>query len=175
MKKYRVLVLLALLFLLPVGLAKLILDKQWYTGGVTNQGQLVTPPLQAQWLAKAETWQLIYWLPEHCHKQCEAALFHLKQVPIAVGAYQERVKSQVLLAPHRQVTIPIGLSYYHSDKAQASLFDKTRFGFNALYIVDPLGNVMMAYPLETEQKAIVAQGKGILKDLKRLLKVSKIG
>jgi hypothetical protein len=49
------------------------------------------------------------------------------------------------------------------------------FGMNAIYIADPLGNVMMAYPLVTGQAEILAQGKDVLRDLKRLLKLSRIG
>jgi hypothetical protein len=37
-----------------------------------------------------------------------------------------------------------------------------------VFVVDPLGNLMMRYGLD-------AQTKGILKDMKRLLKVSQIG
>ena len=37
-----------------------------------------------------------------------------------------------------------------------------------IYLIDPLGNVMMSYPKD-------ATAKGMQKDLKRLLKVSKIG
>ena len=37
-----------------------------------------------------------------------------------------------------------------------------------IYLIDPLGNVMMCYPK-------TATAKGMKKDLKRLLKVSRIG
>ncbi|WP_305403018.1 cytochrome oxidase [Photobacterium leiognathi] len=179
MKKYQVLVLLGVMFLLPVVLAKVILNQNWYTGGVTNRGELLTPPISAQWLAKPETWQLVYWLPQQCDEGCEGALFHLQQIPIAVGAYQDRVQSVLLVAPQNQI-LPTpqsltGIERYNSDDSELHPFENSEYGFNAVYIADPHGNVMMAYPLETEQQAILTQGKDILKDLKRLLKVSKIG
>jgi hypothetical protein len=37
-----------------------------------------------------------------------------------------------------------------------------------VYVVDPLGNFMMSY-------AANAEARGMLKDLKRLLKISQIG
>ena len=37
-----------------------------------------------------------------------------------------------------------------------------------VYVTDPLGNLVLAYPED-------AQDKGILKDLQRLLKLSRIG
>jgi hypothetical protein len=37
-----------------------------------------------------------------------------------------------------------------------------------IYIVDPLGNLVLHYPVD-------ASGKSVLTDLKRLLKVSQIG
>ena len=39
---------------------------------------------------------------------------------------------------------------------------------DGIYIIDPLGNYMMAYPPN-------AEAKGILKDMERLLKISQIG
>lgn len=178
MKKYQVLLLLGVMFLLPVILAKLMLTQQWYSGGATNQGQLLTPPLTAGWLATGK-WQLIYWLPQQCDSRCEGALFHLKQVPIAVGAYQDRVKSMVLLAPvEPTAVIPVDADHlprYSSNAAEYKQFAPSEYGLNAVYIADPHGNVMMAYPLEAEHQAILTQGKDILRDLKRLLKVSKIG
>jgi len=39
---------------------------------------------------------------------------------------------------------------------------------NAIYLVDPLGNLMMRFPPDLEPKSL-------LKDLKHLLKVSRIG
>jgi hypothetical protein len=39
---------------------------------------------------------------------------------------------------------------------------------NRLYLVDPLGNLMMSYPAE-------AKPKGILEDMKRLLRLSQVG
>ena len=41
-------------------------------------------------------------------------------------------------------------------------------GAQTLYLIDPLGNWMMVYPGPSEYK-------GILKDIKRLLRVSQIG
>ncbi|PQJ68176.1 cytochrome oxidase [Photobacterium angustum] len=178
MKKYKVLMLLGVMFLLPIVLAKLMLTQQWYSGGVTNKGQLLTPPLTANWLASGK-WQLIYWLPQQCDSRCEGALFHLKQMPLAVGAYQDRVRSVVLLSPEETTAVvPVdveNLQRYRSNTAEYEQFVPSQYGLNAVYLADPHGNVMMAYPLEAEPQAILAQGKDILRDLKRLLKVSKIG
>jgi hypothetical protein len=50
----------------------------------------------------------------------------------------------------------------------SSLLASLPRGTGALYIVDPLGNLMMAYAPD-------APAKGLLDDLKRLLKLSHVG
>ena len=179
MKKYQVLLILGVMFLLPIVIAKVMLAQHWYTGGVTNRGQLITPPITVNKLAEPGKWKLLYWLPTHCDKRCESALFHLRQIPIAVGAEQQRVNSVVLLASTMQsdTSLPLlaGIERYNSGVSEHRLFESSAYGANAVYIVDPHGNVMLAYPLVSEKTAMLAQGKEILHDLKRLLKVSKIG
>jgi hypothetical protein len=187
MKKNRMLLLLLGVFVLPFLLAKTVLDLNWYQGGVTNRGQLLASPLTAEWLSEPETWQLVYLLPESCDEKCEGALFNLRQVPQAIGAYQDRVNSVVLITDGLQRDGKVvdekimneeqmnGLELIAISQQVVSQIKTLEFGMNAIYIADPLGNVMMAYPLVTGQAEILAQGKDVLRDLKRLLKLSRIG
>lgn len=185
--KRSALLLLLGVFVLPLLLAKLVLDLNWYQGGITNRGKLLDSPLTPEWLSelgggKQGQWRLIYLLPEHCDSACQGALFNLRQVPVAVGAGQTRVDSTVLIAESAQASLSTEIQSHLAGihllsisphvVAQMQTFE---FGTKAIYIADPLGNVMMAYPLVSDKNAILAQGKDVLRDLKRLLKVSKIG
>lgn len=44
-----------------------------------------------------------------------------------------------------------------------------------LYLADPLGNIMMKYKISTDFHTALQQAKGLKKDLKKLLKLSRIG
>ncbi|OLQ73553.1 cytochrome oxidase [Photobacterium proteolyticum] len=177
MKKHGTLLLLLSAFLLPVALAKLVLDLNWYQGGVTNRGELLSTPVAADWLGQKGKWQLVYLMPDDCDELCAGALFNLRQIPLAVGAGQDRVGS-VLLVTEASQTAGDQLQGVEQVLAPDHVIEQLRtleYGARAIYIADPLGNVMMAYPLVKGRAAILAQGKDLLRDLKRLLKVSKIG
>lgn len=170
------LLLLFGVFLLPLLLAKIVLDLNWYQGGVTNRGQLLASPLASAWLAEPGKWQLVYLLPPSCDEPCRGALFTLRQVPQAVGADQDRVSSVVLVAA--QLVMPVqleGLELMRVPEHVVAQIETLEYGPEAIYLADPLGNVMMAYPLVAGKTAILTQGKDLLRDLKRLLKVSRIG
>ncbi|WP_064606295.1 hypothetical protein [Photobacterium sp. J15] len=179
MKKHGTLLLLLAVFLLPLGLAKLVLDLNWYQGGVTNRGQLLASPLASEWLGQSGKWQLVYLMPDECDEGCAGALFNLRQIPQAVGAGQERVDALVLVAESKlselQAEFLQGLEPKRVPEYVITQLHTLEYGSHAIYIADPLGNVMMAYPLVKGKDAVLAQGKDLLRDLKRLLKVSKIG
>lgn len=181
MKGKTALVLMLLVFVLPVGLAKLILDLNWYQGGVTNRGHLLEQPLSAAWLAEADQWKLVYLMPEQCDARCQGALFNLRQIPQAMGAGKTRVGSVLLVGSLELAQADVeqkqlaGVRLELARDDQLDVFRHLEFGGEAIYIADPLGNVMMAYPLVSGKAEILAQGKDVLRDLKRLLKVSKIG
>ena len=46
---------------------------------------------------------------------------------------------------------------------------------NTLFIIDPLNNVMLYYPTHADKEAMVLEGKNVLADLRKLLKLSRIG
>ncbi|WP_434357868.1 hypothetical protein NF212_00460 [Parasalinivibrio latis] len=163
MKGKRTFLALMAVFGLPVVAAKLVLVNNWYEGGSTNYGMLLEPPLEAQWLAKPGMWRLVYIKPDDCGERCEAALFQLKQIPQAVGPEQDRVISIVL--DERSLTAnPTSRELAVQPGANETIF-----------LADPMGNVILEYPVPEEEVKQVEQGKGLLKDLKKLMKLSRIG
>lgn len=122
-------------------------------------------------------WTLVYVGGSHCNLPCEASLFKTRQVRLALGESMSRVQRLYLLTDEDGIDELQQLLETHARMTTAALEDVSRevvlqtFGERPqgnVYIIDPLGNVMMRYAPD-------ATSKGMLKDLKHLLKVSQIG
>jgi hypothetical protein len=141
--------------------------------GTTNHGAFVDPPVTIERLelrdaARAEfrtagTWWLWVVQAGPCDAACEKALHGLGQVHQLLNRDAPRVRRALI------TSVPL------ADAALAANYPGLEFltgriaGLEpGLYIVDPLGNLVLRYPLD-------AAGKSVLDDLKRLLKVSQIG
>ena len=122
-------------------------------------------------------WTLTLYVQGKCDLSCEAALFMLRQVRIATGKNIGRVRRLALVQgteidAHTQRLLD---RYPRMGVARIDQLDFDNSGQEPLqlipgevYIVDPLGNFMMRY-----DNTLTA--KGLLKDLKKLLKVSQVG
>ncbi|OOE80495.1 hypothetical protein BZG25_06830 [Salinivibrio sp. ML198] len=173
MKGRMTLVALIGIFVLPVVVAKLVLEQSWYEKGVTNYGEFLTEPATLNWLPEQGQWRLIYRVPEQCDSVCKQALFQLTQIPIAVGKERDRVSSVALTSSAPKA--PEVLTWQTLTTEQARAWQQQAFDKNTIYLSDPMNNVVLAYPVSDDKTKWVAQGKGLLRDLKRLLKLSKVG
>lgn len=120
-------------------------------------------------------WTLLLWGGADCGLDCEAGLFKMRQARLALGRHRARVRTAYLLAPGEPFEIrPPQLLRRHPRLAVARLNGGARVvrALSALapgvYIVDPNGNLMMGY-------AASATARGITRDLKHLLRTSRIG
>ncbi|PKF51280.1 hypothetical protein [Enterovibrio nigricans] len=169
--------LVTIAFLLPVVAAKWVLEMGWYNKGVTNNGELLSGQTKTEWLEHQGLWRLIYTLPEKCTEQCESALFQLNQIPVAVGRERERVAS-ILLVPSDRTemeSVRPQVTEQPIDAVQQKSLSSLPFAGEAIYLVDPLNNLILAYPIPQEKAAQITQSKGLLKDLRKLMKLSKVG
>ncbi len=175
------LILIALLFFAPIWLA-MYLVQHWRPEGTVNNGVLVDPlqpvvGLEARALDGSQLpsgffegqWTLVYSLDSACDEPCELAIYHMRQVRLALGKDMDRVQRLLLL---RAVPSPSLLRNLEDNYAGMDLVVADSNGpFDipeAIHVVDPVGNLMMYYPQNTLPK-------GMIKDLKRLLKLSKLG
>ena len=183
---------LAAVFLGPLLLATLIyLNPGWFTlPGSDSHGELITP---AQPLAEFQgvsrhgrhlpgelligKWTLLYWNGADCDLECEAGLFKMRQVRLSLSKDAGRVQTVYFSGePTAGGTLERLLDRYprlitaHSKPGEKTLFAEQLgvYPQGSVYLIDPLGNLMMRYPDS-------AASKGIFKDLKKLLRVSKIG
>ena len=128
-------------------------------------------------------WSLIYISNGRCLKQCWENLAMLQNIRLAMANSADRIQV-ILLTDKNYFAADIednvvdinwkNIYIIAGDVAQKIIHDAGRLKNNefvlkeGLYLIDPLGNLMMRYNNKRE-------GAGILKDLKRLLRYSRIG
>lgn len=115
-------------------------------------------------------WALVLAAPAACDAGCAAALYAGRQARAIQGKDSERVV-RVWLASGEQAPDP-ALLREHPDvivaRVPASAAAALPRGAQPLYLVDPLGNQVLAWPRDPDVKAMA-------KDIGRLLKASRIG
>lgn len=134
--------------LLPIVLAMVVYFGGFAPQGSVAKGELLSPVLTVEeWGGEADvfsgSWSILKTQAGACDSACDESLEPLRRVHDALGREANRVQV-------------IGLG---SDKTKLE---------PAIWIVDPLGNLVMRYSADAELKEL-------LEDLKKLLKVSRIG
>ena len=197
-RQRRILIGIALIFFAPLALSfYLYYGRHWHPGGRVNAGELIEParPLPAAVLplvsgeraaGKAETdaqflkgkWTLLYVQHGRCDEECRRHLYDTRQVRLALDREMNRVQ-RVFIGDADCCDLP-ELKTAHPDLivVRASAADEPllaelplrsgAINSHRIYLVDPLGNAMMFYAPD-------ARPKGMLEDLKRLLRLSSIG
>jgi cytochrome oxidase Cu insertion factor (SCO1/SenC/PrrC family) len=190
------LIILALLFLAPVVAAWWFYTNSDSSqiGHTTNHGTLVMPPrpldLTQSLIATDGSpfpgeylrgkWTLVYIGDSQCAAPCTEDLYKMRQVRLAQGENINRVQ-RLFLFTDGDNPLPAALDHYpkmdvaivprQAGDTFLSQFTVDNAGprkAERVYVVDPLGNLMMYYAPDAEPR-------GMLKDLQRLLKVSSIG
>src|SRR5688572_16814208 len=162
----RILLVLAAMFLLPVAIAfALYYGNIWRPAGSASKGELITParPLNVAGLRMVDgttagddvlqgKWTLIYIGDGACDAACRQALVFGRQSRLALNNEMKRVQRVFLatgnccasdyLAAEQPGLIALDAS---APEAQALLEQFPADRSNSLYIVDPLGNLMMRH------------------------------
>ncbi len=143
--------------------------------------------IQANHLAfdkgSAGKWLLFVLNPDNCHKKCQTALHEIRQIRLATNADQNRVITAVLSfrkpALNSDLNQLLATDYpgtysltTHVLQFKKVVERKVKHNYalleGAIYIVDPLSNVILVYAPNTNPEFIY-------KDLHHLLQVSQIG
>jgi cytochrome oxidase Cu insertion factor (SCO1/SenC/PrrC family) len=194
-RQRRVLIGVALMFFAPLALSfYLYYVRHWHPGGRVNTGELIEParPLPALALPLAGDgsadrtnpqflqgkWTLLYVQHGRCDDECRRHLYDTRQVRLALDREMNRVQRvfigdgdccdlKELLAMHPDLIV---IRSSPADEPLLALLPTRPGSSNShrVYLVDPLGNVMMFYEAD-------ARLKGMLEDMKRLLRLSSIG
>jgi len=178
------------LFLIGVFMVPVVAAYFAYFGlrpaGHTNYGELLkVAPLQStagQTLddrsfdldALQGKWVMVHVGSAKCDAACQQQLYLMRQVRITQGKEQSRIErlwvvsdsgtpDAVLLQAH-----PGLLVWRPADAGFVAQFPAVRERGEHIYLVDPLGNLMLRFPAQPDAKRM-------MKDLKLLLKASQIG
>jgi hypothetical protein len=146
----------------------------WHEAGTGNYGELIAPrPLDAPpFRALRGRWLLVTFDAAACDASCEKKLFVVRQVRRAQGAGAERIERLWLVTdngrPRPQVLAAIEGAQVMPARSAGDLGAFPGEPERHIYVVDPLGNLMLRYPAEPDPTRMI-------RDLERLLKVSRIG
>ncbi len=186
----RQLLLVAALFFVPLVAAFfLYFYADWRPASGVQHGTLIEPPqplpvIALGWsdgsTAASEVlrgqWFLVHVVNGPCDPRCGTALAELRQVRLALDKDAMRVRRVLLHAgnccaagfpPAAPDLLVLGATG-PAGQAFRARFSQAADGGSGIYIVDPLGNLMMSYPA-------TGAARGLLKDLERLLRLSTIG
>ncbi len=166
-------VLIALVCLAPVVLGWLAYRFQWGTGAAGNYGELIEPrPLAAPSIAALKgKWILVTFDPAACDPRCEKKLYTVRQIRRAQGKDMERIERLWLVTDGGKPREALAAALEDAHVAPAPPALAGSFPGDPatdIYLVDPLGNLMMRYAAEPEPARMI-------KDLQRLLRYSRIG
>jgi len=181
------LVLVMGIFALPV-LASYLAYFVWQPqGGARNYGALISPVTLAETLTLTTIegaqlplknlrgkWLLVQVDAAACAHECEQKMYAMRQVRLMQGAEQERVQRLWLIADAQEPRAALKKEYdgtqWLTDPQRAVIAKLTAEGDvkQYIYMIDPLGNLMMRWPANPDIKRM-------FKDIERLLKASQIG
>ena len=164
------------------------------TFSTSNKGELITPvrPIADMELrtlegstfdtgALKDNWTMLSVASSQCGEGCETNLYHMRQIRLAMGEDRKRVQRILVLSDEDPAaiaaltdrmtpyegTIVITGPAGERDRLLTMLDTGDGNTDNRIFMVDPLGSLMMAYPP-------VPDAKDVLKDLERLLQVVQL-
>jgi len=121
-------------------------------------------------------WVMVVAQPSACSEQCQDQLYKIRQVRLTTGKHRLRVERLWLLPDQGQPDEKVlaahkGMWVARSDQATLSKMLPALEGAQVsqhIYLIDPLGNLMMRFPVDADPSRMK-------KDINKLLKASRIG
>ena len=187
----KTLLMMIFVFVAPIVIGAIMFlnaDNLKMGSSTVNYGQLITPPVlidvkgiqvdnQAADVEKTarEKWTLLYLTPEVCDEKCSARIDLLKRLRLVTNENMRRIRTLAVFpqAPANQEKLqfdnPDLVIGVRGEDSSAFMAQFPKQDENPVYLIDPIGNLMMYYSGDTPDI------KRMLKDLKRILKYSHIG
>jgi len=147
---------------------------EWGGGASANYGELIAPrPVSGAPLdALRGKWVLVSFDAAACDAYCEKKLYFMRQIRTAQHKDAGRVERLWVLTdagkPRAELLAAIEGTRLAAYKDTAAARDFPGNVADHVYVIDPLGNLMMRFPRDPDPSKM-------LNDLKRLLRLSQIG
>ena len=192
--KKRLLIVFAL-FLVPLAIAAIwykLLPEDYRPGSSTNNGNLIQPIYPVQPFKQKtkggdlysgkdleKKWTLVHLVNGTCNEACSKWLYNTRQIRIALAKDMDRVKRLTVVDSIQSAkdnakmweshpTMEVIVDSEGGLREQIDSTAKHAYPPHSIFLIDPLGNLMMHFPPDIEPKKL-------MKDLKKLLKLSRIG
>ena len=170
--------LLLAMFILPIAFGTLFFyaNPNYFSESTVNYGELVRPVIETDEgdieiegsSSLQGIWTIVY-VSSRCDDACEKAVADMKTIRTLMNADMRRIQRMIIIEDN---SIPksddkdLIKARLTSEKLTKSLKKYTE---NAIYLIDPIGNIMLYYePQDIDIRLVI-------KDLKRLFKYSRIG
>jgi cytochrome oxidase Cu insertion factor (SCO1/SenC/PrrC family) len=159
-------------------------------GGRTNYGALIDPrehPIPSMKATALDgkpsgleaykgKWIMLLSGPSNCQQECKDRLYAMRQLRLMQGKEMERVERVWLITDDQPLAPDLmsadeGTHLLRVSKAAVQAWLPVEAGGDAsqhMYLIDPLGNLMMRFPKDADPTKVK-------KDLGKLLKASSIG
>ena len=199
-KKNRMtMVALFVMFIAPVIIAYTAYFNGWFSGATKNQGELLTvenvldiedfrfDSADGKAITGKEFETLYWWVMPIDSNQCDAAclklnVYTLNQTYVGLGKEGKRLKPLLVLPTGtKSNTEDFPVAYSEFSNIGVKSLPETASGLNKdlpanyIYLVDPLGNIFMRYPLVRDEQLAPKTSKDLRTDLLRLFKYSRLG
>jgi len=158
----------------------------WKPGHTVNYGDLIGPlPLPDTALALDDgvpfrfsqlkgKWALVSLDSGNCAAHCDEKLLYMRQLRLTQGKDAERIERVWLISDDVQPRAGMMARYPGTWLVRAAgaglsgFFPAKRAAADHIYLIDPLGNLMLRFPRDPDPRRMI-------KDLARLLRASQIG
>ncbi|MDC0239479.1 hypothetical protein OAK82_03790 [Candidatus Thioglobus sp.] len=170
--------MLLAMFILPIAFGALFFyaNPNYFSESTVNYGELVRPVIATDEsdieidgdASLQGIWTMVY-VSSHCDDACEKAIADMKTIRTLMNADMRRIQRMIIIEDNSTPTSndeSLIKGRATSKKLTKSLKKYTK---NAIYLIDPIGNIMLYYEPQNIDIRLV------IKDLKRLFKYSRIG
>jgi len=171
--------MLLAMFILPIAFGTLFFyaNPNYFSESTVNYGELVRPvvatdegdiEINGGASSLQGIWTMVY-VASRCDDACEKAVADMKTIRTLMNADMRRIQRMIIIEDNSTPTSndeSLIRARITSAKLTQSLKKYTE---NAIYLIDPIGNIMLYYKPQNIDIRLV------IKDLKRLFKYSRIG
>ena len=170
--------MLLAMFILPIAFGTLFFyaNPNYFSESTVNYGELVRPVIATDEndieidgdASLQGIWTMVY-VSSRCDDACEKAVEDMKTIRTLMNDDMRRIQRMIIIEDN---STPINKdeslikARATSKKLTEGLKEYTK---NAIYLIDPIGNIMLYYEPQNIDVRLV------IKDLKRLFKYSRIG
>ena len=170
--------MLLAMFVLPIAFGTLFFyaNPNYFSESTVNYGELVRPVIATDEndieidgdASLQGIWTMVY-VSSRCDDACEKAVTDMKTIRTLMNDDMRRIQRMIIIKDNstpKNSDESLIKAKITSEKLTQNLKKYTE---NAIYLIDPIGNIMLYYEPQNIDVRLV------IKDLKRLFKYSRIG